>query len=100
MKRLEYLVLLVSVFLACVALKFLRKLELFKSKKQAALTLVSLFVIGSALDSFALLRGYWSYQQEFFVGITIGVMPLEEYFFMVVIPFLAIVVYRFASREC
>jgi lycopene cyclase domain-containing protein len=72
---------------------------LFESKKHAAVTLGSLFIIGSILDSFALIRGYWSYQQQFFVGITIGVMPLEEYIFMIVIPFLTIVVYRLATMK-
>jgi len=96
---LEYLILLISVFLACIALKLSYRLQLFKSKKHAAVTLGSLFIIGSILDSFALIRGYWSYQQQFFVGITIGVMPLEEYIFMIVIPFLTIVVYRLATMK-
>jgi lycopene cyclase domain-containing protein len=97
-KGLEYLILLISIFLACIAVKLGYKLQLFKSKKHAALTMGALFVIGSALDSFALLRGYWSYQQQFFVGIKIEVIPLEEYVFMLVIPFLAITVYRLASE--
>jgi len=96
---LEYLILLISIFLACIALKLGFKLQLFESKKHAAVTLGSLFIIGSILDSFALIRGYWSYQQQFFVGITIGVMPLEEYIFMIVIPFLTIVVYRLATMK-
>ena len=85
--------------MACIALKLGFKLQLFESKKHAAVTLGSLFIIGSILDSFALIRGYWSYQQQFFVGITIGVMPLEEYIFMIVIPFLTIVVYRLATMK-
>ena len=95
----EYLILMISVFLACIAVKLGYKLQLFKSKKHAALTLGGLFVIGSALDTFALMRGYWSYQRQYFVGITIGVMPLEEYIFMLVIPFLTIVLYRLASKR-
>ena len=85
--------------MACIALKLGFKLQLFESKKHAAVTLGSLFIIGSILDSFALIRGYWSYQLQFFVGITIGVMPLEEYIFMIVIPFLTIVVYRLATMK-
>jgi lycopene cyclase domain-containing protein len=72
---------------------------LFESKKHALLTLGSLFVIGSALDSLALVRGYWSYQQQFLVGVTIGLMPLEEYLFMLVIPLLTITVFRLTQAE-
>jgi len=98
-EKTEYMILLLSLLVACIAAKFSFKLQLFKSKKHAALSLGSLFLIGSALDSFALTRGYWSFQQKFFVGITIGVMPLEEYVFMIVIPLLAITVYRLASGK-
>jgi lycopene cyclase domain-containing protein len=98
-EEMEYMILLISVFLACIAAKFAFKLQLFKSKKNATLTLVSLFIIGSTLDSFALMRGYWNFQQEFFVGITIGVMPLEEYIFLIVIPFLTIVIYRLVNKK-
>jgi lycopene cyclase domain-containing protein len=93
----EYLVLLIFIFLVCIAAKLGYKVRLFKSKKHAALTMSSLFVIGSAIDSFALLRGYWSFSQEFLVGVTVGVMPLEEYLFVIVIPLLTITVYRLVS---
>jgi lycopene cyclase domain-containing protein len=75
------------------------KLKLFKSAKEGALVFGSLFVIGSALDSLALFRGYWSYDAKFFVGVKIGVMPLEEYLFMIVIPFLTLIVYRIARGK-
>jgi lycopene cyclase domain-containing protein len=74
-------------------------LKLFESAKQGVLVLGSLFVIGTALDTFALTRGYWHYDEKFFVGIKIGVMPLEEYLFMIVIPFLTLTIYRMARRK-
>ena len=93
------MVFLVAVFLSCIVLKLSLGLRLFESKKHALLTLGSLFVIGSALDSLALVRGYWSYQQQFLVGVTIGLMPLEEYLFMLVIPLLTITVFRLTQAE-
>jgi lycopene cyclase domain-containing protein len=46
------------------------------------------------LDSFAVLRGYWSINENgnFFVEIKIGVLPLEEYLFMIVIPYLTLTI--------
>ena len=90
----EYLIVLISVFLICTAVNLRYKLQLFKSVKECVLVFGSLFVIGSCLDSFAILRGYWSYDEKFFVGIKIGVMPLEEYLFMLVIPFLTLTIYQ------
>ncbi len=95
----EYLLVLVSIFLICMAVKLRYKLQIFKSAKEGAFVLGSLFAIGSCLDSFALLRGYWSFEEKFFVGIKIGVMPLEEYLFMLVIPFLTLTIYRMARKK-
>ena len=95
----EYLILLISIFLICVIVKWRDKLRLFESVKEGVLVFSSLFVIGSALDSFAILRGYWSYEEHFFLVIRIGVMPLEEYLFMLVIPFLTLTIYRMAKKK-
>jgi lycopene cyclase domain-containing protein len=95
----EYLLVMISVFLICTAVKLRYRLQMFNSAKECVLVLGSLFVIGSCLDSFALLRGYWNFEEKFFVGIKIGVMPLEEYLFMLVIPFLTLTVYRLVKEK-
>jgi lycopene cyclase domain-containing protein len=74
------------------------KLQLFRSLKETLKVIGSLFVIGTVWDSFSILRGYWVFNREFFVGINIGLMPLEEYLFILVIPFMTLVVYRIARR--
>ena len=96
---LEYLATLILVFSSSMILKLRYRVRLFKSVKEGLLVLVSLLVIGSLWDSYATLRGYWSFEEEFFIGITIGVMPLEEYLFMLVIPFLVLVLYRIITRK-
>jgi lycopene cyclase domain-containing protein len=95
----EYLILLISVSLLCAAVKLRYSLQLFKSAKEGLLVMGSLFVIGSVWDSFAVLRGYWNYREQFLVGIMIGVMPLEEYIFVLVIPFLTLVIYRIVRQK-
>jgi lycopene cyclase domain-containing protein len=95
---LEYLLILVSVFFACLAVKWKLKLRLFRSTREAVMVMGSLFVIGSLWDSYTIFRGYWSFTDDFFVGLSFGLMPLEEYLFIIVVPFLTLVVYRIAKR--
>ena len=95
----EYLVILISVFLVSMVLKLKYKIQLFKSAKKGLLPTVLLLVIGGLWDSYAILRGYWSFEEEFFIGIDIGVMPLEEYLFMLIIPFLVLVLYGILTRK-
>ncbi len=91
----EYLLLLVSILLICIIVNLKFKLHIFESSNQAVVVFVSLFVVGTVLDSFAVLRGYWSYNTSgnFFVGIKIGVLPLEEYFFMIVVPYMILTIF-------
>ncbi len=86
-------------FFVCVTVKFTHRLQLFRSVKECVLVLGSLFVVGSCLYSFVLLRGYWTFDERFFVGIKIDVLPLEEYLFMVCIPFLTLTVYQLVTEK-
>ena len=95
----EYLAILISVFLVSMILKLKYKIQLFKSVKKGLVLAVLLLIIGVLWDSYAILRGYWSFEEEFFIGIDIGVMPLEEYLFMLIIPFLVLVLYGILTRK-
>jgi len=96
---LEYLAILISIFLVCIVAKWKLKLQLFHSSREAMKVFGSLLAIGSAWDTFSIYRGYWSYKQQFFIGLKIGLMPLEEYLFMIVVPFLTLVIYRIVRRN-
>jgi lycopene cyclase domain-containing protein len=67
--------------------------------KEGILLAIAILFIGGLWDSYAILKGYWSFKEEFFIGINIGVMPLEEYLFMLIIPFLVLVLYRIVTRK-
>ena len=97
----EYLFLLVSILAVCLAINLKYRLRIFESSKQAGIGLFSLFAIGSVLDSFAVTRGYWTYNitERFYVGIKIGVLPVEEYLFMLVIPYLTLTIYCLVRRK-
>jgi lycopene cyclase domain-containing protein len=46
------------------------------------------------------LRGYWSYSEDknFFVGIKICILPIEEYVFMIVIPYLTLTIFGITRK--
>lgn len=94
----EYLAILISVFLVSASLKLKYKIRLFNSAKEGMVLAILLLAIGGLWDSYAILRGYWSFNKQFLIGINIGVMPLEEYLFMLIIPFLVLVLYRIVTR--
>ena len=52
------------------------------------------FNIGVIWDSFAIWRGHWMFPQGKNLGIVLGLMPLEEYLFIFVIPYFILTVYK------
>lgn len=95
----EYLAIVVSVFLVFMGLKLRYKIQLFKSVKERLLFAVACLVIGVVWDSYAILRGHWSFGEQFFIGINIGVMPLEEYLFVLIVPFFLLVLYKIITEK-
>ena len=97
----EYLILLVSILLVCIIINVRYNLQIFETLNQAVVVIISLFIIGVVLDSIAVFRGYWSYNQKenFFVGIKIGLLPIEEYLFMIVIPFLTLTINSLVRKK-
>ncbi len=95
----EYLAILILVFAVFWIMKLKYKIQLFKSVKEASLFAVTCLAIGVVWDSYAILRGHWSFGEQFFAGIRIGVIPIEEYLFMLVIPFSVLVLYKVVTEK-
>jgi len=49
--------------------------------------------------SFGVLRGHWSLGEKYLVGIRIGVLPMEEYLFIIIIPFAVAVLYKIVTKN-
>lgn len=54
----------------------------------------SLFIIGVVWDTIAIARNHWVFPQGKNVGIYIGLMPLEEYLFIFIVPYSILIVYK------
>jgi lycopene cyclase domain-containing protein len=94
----EYLAILAFVCLVFLGLKLRYRVRLFGSTVQALLFFAACLAIGIVWDSYAILRGHWTFGEQFFVGIKVGVMPLEEYLFVLVIPFSVVVLYKIITE--
>jgi lycopene cyclase domain-containing protein len=87
----EYLLIEIIVFMFFFTLHKYFKLILFKNTKQTILLFAFLFVFGVAWDSLAVFRGHWIFPGSGLVGITIFLLPIEDYLFMILVPYLVLV---------
>jgi lycopene cyclase domain-containing protein len=92
----EYLAILMFILLLFSSLKYKYRVRLFASKKEMLTFFAGVLLIGVVWDSFGVLRGHWSLGAQFLIGegITIGFLPIEEYLFMMIVPFSVLVLYK------
>lgn len=94
----EYLTVLLFFSIIAVFFHWRFRLPVFRSLREAILIILWLAFIGSVWDTFAIWRGHWQFPTTHLVGIQIGLMPIEEYLFMLTVPYDILVTYHFLQN--
>lgn len=95
----EYFLLQLSILLVGIFLIWKYELKLFKSKKHAAITLLIESLLIIFFDNIATLRQWWTLSGPGMLGITVGLLPIEEYSFAIIVPWFIIVCYKFVEKK-
>lgn len=95
----EYLVVLLILFGVSLFLEQKFNLRLYQSRRERILIPLVFFLIGIIWDSYAVTRGHWSFNMEKLLGIRIGVLPVEEYLFFLIIPYTVLTLYRVLKKK-
>lgn len=95
----EYLSILVILFVSAVLVEYRFHIHLYESRKDRVVVTAFFFVVGVVWDTFAIMRGHWSFNEAGLVGIRIGVMPIEEYLFILIVPFWIITMYKLFEQR-
>lgn len=94
----EYLLILGIVYLAALLLKFKFRVKVFSNLKEAIVYYLIILIIGTIWDNLAVLRGHWFYPGKGILGIFIGLVPIEDYFFAFVCAYFALVLYKVLQK--
>lgn len=94
----EYLLALVIIFLISLAVSFKFKLKIFNNFKQLILFYIILIPIAIAWDNIAVVRGHWLYPGRGILGIFLGYVPIEDYLFVIVCGYNALVLYKLTDK--
>jgi lycopene cyclase domain-containing protein len=94
-----YLLALVAFYALAVWLEVKFRVHLYGTRKERILTSLIFFAIGVAWDSISTIEKVWVYRGNGLVGIWIGVLPIEEYLFSLVVPFWILTVYRVVEAK-
>ena len=89
-----YLATLGVFFAVAVWMELKFHIHLYQTRKERILITLIFFAIGVAWDSISTINKTWIYPGNGLVGIWIGVLPLEEYLFSLVVPFWILTFYK------
>ena len=95
----EYLLIEIGLLIFFFLMHRIYKVKLFKNKNKFVKFWLFVFIFGIIWDWFAIVRGHWYYPGSGILGIFIGVIPLEDYLFMVVVPYGLLVAYQILNRK-
>ena len=90
----EYALILLFLLLVSIFLHRLNKITIFGSKLYMFGFYSIALLFGITWDLFAISRGHWSFGEKFLLGPTIGLMPIEEFGFFIVVAYFVLVVYK------
>ena len=75
------------------------RIHLYSSQKERFEIVGFFFLFGIIWDTFAIFRGHWAFPLGKTLGITIGLMPIEEYFFALIVPYFIITTYKLIDSK-
>ncbi len=97
--NLEYLFILIFLLLTGLFIEWKYKIHLYHSRRERFVATLVMFVIGVAWDNFSTWRGHWMFPAEGTIGIKIGFIPIEEYLFILIVPFWVLTVYKLVVKK-
>ena len=74
-------------------------IHLYHSRKERLLVVLNIFIFGVLWDYFAIYRHHWIFPGNGLVGVRILGLPVEEFLFFLIIPYAALVMYKFYDTK-
>lgn len=98
MDRYQYLLLMAACLAITLPLEFVLDARVYRRWRLALAALFPVVVVFSLWDVLGIVRDHWSYSPTYVTGIRLGVMPLEELVFFVVVPLCGLLTYEAVGR--
>ena len=90
----QYLALMAACIIVTLPLEFVLRARVYRRPRRLLLALVPTVVIFTIWDVVGILRHHWTYSPLFTTGFRLGVMPIEELVFFIVVPTCGLLTYE------
>ncbi|MHA7859907.1 lycopene cyclase domain-containing protein [Tessaracoccus sp. Y36] len=90
----QYLILMAACVAVTLPLEFVLRARVYRRPLRLLLAMLPMLVVFLAWDVLGILRDHWTYSERFTTGIMLGILPLEELLFFLVIPICGLLTYE------
>lgn len=90
----EYLILMAACVAITLPLEFVLRARVYRRLPLLLPTILLVVVAFGAWDLLGIARDHWTYSPEFTTGLQLGIIPIEEIVFFIVIPLCALLSYE------
>lgn len=94
MAQYEYLILMAACVAITLPLEFVLRARVYRRLPLLLPTILLVVVAFGAWDLLGIARDHWTYSPEFTTGLQLGIIPIEEIVFFIVIPLCALLSYE------
>lgn len=95
----EYALILLLLLVITIFLHRRYKIKIFKSRSHLLIYYIIVLFIGIVWDHIAISRGHWSFGEEFLLGPRLGLMPVEEWGFILILAYFGQVIYKTIEKQ-
>lgn len=92
--RWQYLLLMAACIVVTLPLELLLRARVYRRPVRLLLALAPAVALFTVWDLVGILRHHWSYSPLYTTGLRLGVVPIEELVFFVVVPTCALLTYE------
>lgn len=90
----HYLIVLGACLLVTLPLEFFLRARVYRRPLRLVLAMLPMLVIFVSWDILGIIRGHWTFSERFTTGIMLGILPLEELLFFIVVPICGLLSYE------
>ncbi len=98
MDQMQYLTLMAACLVITLPLELLLGARVYRRPGRVAAAMLPMLLIFVTWDVVGIVRDHWTYNQRFVTGLSLGVLPLEELVFFLVIPLCGLLTYEAVGR--
>ncbi len=95
----EYLAILIVILIVTIVIEWRNKIHLYHSRKERLCVVLNIFLFGMIWDYFATYRHHWIFPGDGLIGWRIYGLPIEEFLFFLIVPYAALVMYKFYDKK-